>query len=98
MSSVVKVTNHFGLVINKLSLTKKSIDLNTIKTKVFESAPLDENDDLISYGPHFGGEEMKVYEDRLKKLGLEYVDDYFDFSNDYPGWLNIFVGLKETNK
>ncbi len=98
MKDIVKITNYFGLVIRKSSLEEKKIALDTIKTKVFESDPLDENKELISYGPHFGGEEIKVYEERLKKIGLEYVDDYFDFSNDYPDWLDLFVGLKKSNK
>ena len=95
MKNVVKVTNHFGLVIRKKALEEKKINLETIKSKVFESPPLDENDYLISYGPHFGGEEMKVYETRLKTLGLEYVDDYYDFSNMHPEWLELFVGFNE---
>ena len=46
MKDIVKITNYFGLVIRKSSLEEKKIALDTIKTKVFESDPLDENKEL----------------------------------------------------
>lgn len=58
---MVKVTMEYSLVIRRKSLTDKNISLEQIN-EVFEgNAPLDINEELISYGPHFGQERMMYY-------------------------------------
>ncbi len=53
--------------------------------------PLDENDELLSYGPHFGAEAMEEMGKRLSRLGLLYLDDFFYFHGDFPEWANFSI-------
>lgn len=48
--------------------------------------PLDANEDLISFGPHFGEEAANEFVRRLESLGLVHIDDFFVFCGDFPSW------------
>jgi hypothetical protein len=42
-----------------------------------QSPPLDISDDIVSFGPSFGGEAADEFVKRLTAAGLEYLDDFF---------------------
>lgn len=54
-----------------------------------DEPPLDEDDQLYSFGPHFDGQACDVYISRLKALGLVHVDDFFELQWDHPDWLTF---------
>jgi hypothetical protein len=56
-------------------------------------APLDINEDLVSFGPSFGEEALLEFISRLEKLGLVYVDDFVSMAFDLPTWCRIRVEL-----
>jgi hypothetical protein len=51
--------------------------------------PMDEDQELLSFGPHFGEEASDEFIRRLKHAGLEYVDDFFVLSTEAPEWCGL---------
>ena len=96
MKKLVKITDEFGIIIRKKALVDKNIELATVLAVFENERPLDENEDLISFGPHFGGEAMDNFGKRLTQIGLEYVDDYFNFFGEFPAWIEFSATLKVT--
>ncbi|MEO5971346.1 MAG: hypothetical protein ABIQ95_15580 [Bdellovibrionia bacterium] len=94
MKRQIKITDEFGIIIRKKALLEKSIKIEAVLAAFENESPMDENEDLISFGPHFGGEAMDNFGKRLTKLGLEYIDDYFNFYGEFPGWAEFSVALK----
>lgn len=95
--SLVKTTNFFGILIRKDSIKSKNLNIADIKAMI-ETALLDENEELLSFGPCFGEEAAANLSKKLENKGLEYVDDYFIFQGDFPEWLSFSVGfVKPTN-
>ena len=94
--NTVKATGEYGIIIRQEALSMKKIH----KTKVFEAMeveqPLDSNQDLISFGPAFGPEALNEFISRLQALGLEYVDDFFALSFDFPSWCCLRIGVSST--
>lgn len=91
MKKTVNITSEYGIVIRKEILVNKNISSVQL-VSVFENAqPLDENEKLISYGPHFGAEAMEEFGKRLSQLGLEYMEDFFYFYGDFPEWVRFSV-------
>lgn len=95
--NVVKVTNFFGIIIRKDAIYKKSLSISDIKD-VIETDLIDENDELLSYGPCFGEEAANNISKELESKGLEYVDDYFIFQGDFPDWMSFRVGFDKPKK
>ena len=60
-------------------------------------APLDVNEDLISFGPHFGLEAATESVRRLESLGLIDIDDFFVFDGDFPEWCGFTGFLKRAS-
>lgn len=94
MKKSVKLTQDFGIVIRKGAIFQKGISEDQIRMVFEESSPIDENDQLLSYGPHFGAEAMEEFGKRLSKIGLDYIDDFFYFYGDFPDWANFSVSIK----
>ncbi|MBL6989885.1 MAG: hypothetical protein ISR65_08905 [Bacteriovoracaceae bacterium] len=90
--SSIKVTNFHGIIIKKDAIASKSINIEEI-LKALESSPLDESNDLISFGPSFGKEAADEFIKRLEKLGLDYVEDFYVFEGDFPEWISFRVEL-----
>ncbi|MGQ0681400.1 hypothetical protein [Bradyrhizobium sp.] len=68
------------------SLQEKGISREKLLTALETSAPFDGNEQIASFGPHFGGEALDTLTRRLSDLGLEYFDDFFEFAVDSPRW------------
>ena len=82
----VNVTAEFGLVVRRKALVERGVPLNALLAALEADAPLDCNDFLLTFGPHFGQEAMEAMVGRLTRLGLVYYDDFFEFAGDYPNW------------
>jgi len=46
--------------------------------------------DLIVIGPLYGDSATQLLAD-LERGGLEYFDDYFELSGNWPDWLQLFA-------
>jgi len=95
MSETIKITSEYGVIVRKAALATKGIAYGTLLHAFEVEAPLDENDDLVSFGPSFGQEAMDEFISRLQALGLEYFDDFFCVACDFPEWCALRGGLAE---
>ncbi|KMT54824.1 hypothetical protein [Pseudomonas fildesensis] len=82
-----------GIVIRRQALLSKFIDIDRLSAVLEFDAPLDMSADLISFGPCFGGEATDELTRRLEAVGLQYVDDFFVFSGEFPMWCKFKVGI-----
>jgi hypothetical protein len=97
MKNKVKITSEFGVIIRKKSLAEKNISLDKLKEAAENATPMSEDEELISYGPHFGPEAMDNFGKKLNEIGLEYIDDFFNFYGDFPDWAEFSVALKSKS-
>jgi len=82
----VKIHPEFGIVIRKDALVARGVQFDAVLAIFQVQAALDENEVLVSFGPHFGGEAAKAMVNSLERLGLVYVDDFFMFETMGPSW------------
>ena len=95
--TIVQISGHFGVVIRKTALEKHGISLESLFEIMETEKPLDESQELISFGPHFGGEAVSEFIRRLEMLGLVYFDEFFDIPGlDVPEWCQLYAALKVT--
>jgi len=85
-SLCVTVTAEFGIVVRRKSLVERGVPLFDLLAAMEVSEPLDSNEDLLSFGPHFGQEAMDALSRRLMALELIYFDDFFEFFVGHPRW------------
>jgi hypothetical protein len=91
--SGVRVSEHFGLVIRKTSLQQHNVPMKLLLQQMETDRPFDEDEDLLSFGPHFGGEAMQEFVRRLEVIGLKYGEDFIDFSDTLPDWCQVYFRL-----
>jgi len=89
----IKITAEFGLVVRRGSLQERNVSLETLFLAMEVDKPFDLSDDLISFGPSFGQEALDVFVTRLMQVGLEYFEDFFEFSNACPDWCQFQASL-----
>ncbi|MBR1287209.1 hypothetical protein JQ597_34660 [Bradyrhizobium sp. AUGA SZCCT0177] len=82
----IGVTNEFGIIVRLASLGERGVTLAQLLTALEASTPFDTNDKIASFGPHFGQEASDSFVRRLSDLGLQYFEDFFEFSGDFPTW------------
>jgi hypothetical protein len=87
----VAATGEFGLVVRKKSLSEKGLTKDRVLAVMADVDVLGENDGVLSFGPLFGEEALLEFSSRLKNIGLEYHDDFFDLNFLAPGWMRIGV-------
>ena len=93
----VKIAQFLAVVIRKEGLARKSISAESIKENI-ETKIFDEDENLMSIGPCFGEEAVNRISEKLEKLGLEYVTDYFTFTAEFPEWAYFSVGLNHEKR
>ncbi len=91
---MVRVTFTFGIVVRRRSLQDRGVSELALFDALDVDRPLDSSPDILSFGPHFGGDAAKALCKRLDDLGLVYVDDYFDLSLDHPEWLSFAASFE----
>jgi len=89
----VPITFTFGFVIRSAALSERGVAKEDVMTIIGTERLLGEHNGLISFGPTFGAEASKSTFLRLQKLGLVYVDDFFDLAMDHPDWLSFSAAL-----
>lgn len=89
----IKLTAQGGLVVRKAALTSRKIKISQILQVIESYTVLDESADLISIGPIFP-DALDECIQRIKGLGLEYVDDFFELAFDLPDWIRLHGSLK----
>ncbi len=92
----MRLSSHFGIVIRRAPLRDREIGRETLASAM-EAEPLDENSDLLSYGPHVGGEASEEFTRRLERLGLRYFSDFFVFQGDFPAWCSFSASLSKDD-
>lgn len=48
--------------------------------------------DIVAIGPVFDADAFGTLVDELEHLGLQYYDDFFELSGNWPEWLAVFTG------
>jgi hypothetical protein len=47
--------------------------------------------DLVALGPVYDEEALSTMLDELERNGLQYFEDYFELSGNWPDWLRVLV-------
>ena len=94
--SHAKVTGEFGIIVRRRSLVENGVLLDAIFRAMGVQAPLDVNDDLVTFGPCFGQEALDALSKRLTAIGLTYFDDFIDFTVVVPPWCLLHATLSES--
>ena len=89
--SGVRLSEHFGIVIRKKALHRCNLDRPRLLNLLETGAPFDEDEELLSFGPHFGGEACQTFLKRLESAGLQYGHDVIHFSDTLPDWFQLFA-------
>lgn len=84
--TAVNLTSEFGLVVRRAALEERGVSYGQLLDEMETEAPLSVNEDLISFGPHFGLEAASEFLRRLESRGLTNMDDFFIFAGDFPSW------------
>ncbi len=45
--------------------------------------------DLVAIGPIYG-DSLNAFIEQLETVGLQYYDDFFELSGNWPAWLRIY--------
>jgi surfactin synthase thioesterase subunit len=90
----IRISPDFGVLVRRASLSEKGLSLDQV-VAVMESEPLDRDQQLLSFGPHFGGEAADEFTRRLESLGLSFIDDFFVFECDLPAWCTVFAAVSD---
>ncbi len=85
----VRLSAEFGLVVRRAALADRGVTYEHLLRAMEVDARLDADADLISFGPHFGGEAGSELARRLERLGLVYADDFFELTGDFPDWCGL---------
>ena len=89
----ISVVREYGFVVRRGSLVERGVELSNVLEAFEVGAPLDSDEFLLSFGPSFDEEAADEFVRRLSALGLEYIDDFFVFSGDFPGWCEFSATL-----
>lgn len=84
----------YGIIVRRQALASQSVGVDKLSVVLEFEAPLDISNDLVSFGPCFGGEAVDEFIRRLEMLGLRYMDDFFVFSGEFPLWCKFKVDMK----
>ncbi|MEW5251795.1 hypothetical protein [Microbulbifer discodermiae] len=87
----ISVSKDYGIVIRRAALKEKEIEISKVFEVMEATEPLGESDELLSFGPHFGGEASYELSKRLDSLGLTCKRDYFVFYGNFPNWASFYV-------
>lgn len=95
--TTVNLTSEFGIVVRRAALAQRGVTYRQLLDTMESETPLDANEDLISFGPHFGSEAASEFSRRLESLGLTNIDDFFAFAGDFPEWCGFTGFLRRSS-
>ncbi|MEW5250001.1 hypothetical protein [Microbulbifer discodermiae] len=87
----ISISKEYGIIIRKSALEKYEVTPTILFDVMETDESLGENEELISFGPHFGAEASDELSRRLGSLGLRYIDDFFVFYGDFPDWAKFYI-------
>lgn len=87
----VKISDDFGIIVKRTSIEARNLTRNQLFKIMEVERPFDEDENLLSFGPHFGEEAAKEFINRLETSGLVYYEDFFDFSDTIPQWCQLYA-------
>lgn len=93
----ILVPPQFGIIIRKAALRDRGISVAAVMLALETDRILDEDNTLLSLGPHFGGDAAMEFVKRLGNLGLTYGDDFLDLSHVWPSWCQMLVALSDAS-
>ena len=85
----IHISDEFGIVVRRCALSEREVAWTDLLGAFGVPEPLDSNETLASFGPHFGQEALDELTRRLTNLGLLYFDDFFAFQGDFPKWITF---------
>jgi hypothetical protein len=85
----IHISDEFGIVVRRTALSERGVAWTDLLGVFGVSRPLDSNETLASFGPHFGQEALDELTRRLTNIGLLYFDDFFAFQGDFPKWISF---------
>jgi hypothetical protein len=91
----IRATSEFGIVVRLASLEERGLSFDKLLMALEISAPFDGNEQIASFGPHFGQQALDTFVRRLSELGMRYFDDFFEFSGDFPKWCTFKVSAAD---
>lgn len=89
----IDATAQCGIVVRRDALQREGVAYEVLLNVMEVDVPLDENQDLVSFGPSFGEEALHEFVRRLESLGLIHFSDFVAVSFDLPAWCAIQVKL-----
>lgn len=87
----MRVSSDFGIVVRREALEDKRVDLSPVLVEFNFDRYFDQSNAFISLGPFFGGDAADDCMKCLESLGLDYIDDFFVFTGDFPQWCRFEV-------
>jgi hypothetical protein len=94
---VARISQQFGVIIRKARLAHLGLDLDTVLERVGADVAFDEDEQLLSLGPHFDDAAATALAATLTGLGLAETDDFFVFRADVPDWCEL-VGVARAGE
>jgi hypothetical protein len=95
MLNGVKVSTDYGIVVRRASLKRIGLSDQAVCQLMDVERPFDQDEVLMSFGPHFGIEAARGLSRRLETKGLVYPDDFFVFEELLPEWCELRVSEKK---
>lgn len=90
---MVEVTPYYGIIIKLDSLARIGLSIPQF-CKETEATLLVSDEKIASFDPCFGKEAGDATSQKIEKLSLECVEDYFTFDLDLPEWIGLQAFLK----
>jgi hypothetical protein len=90
---VARISSQFGIVVRKARLQELQLDLDTVLQKLDADVAFDEDEQVLSLGPHFDDAAATDLAARLTAIGLLESEDFFVFRSDVPEWCALSVTL-----
>jgi hypothetical protein len=95
MTKGVKVSADYGIVVRRASLKRLALSDEAVYELMEVERPFDQDEELMSFGPHFGIEAARELSRRLEAKGLVYPDDLFIFEESVPDWCELRVSAEK---
>ena len=90
----IKITDGYNVVVREISLKQRGLDVNDLI--LGEDFTLTAQNGIILFGPLFGIEAQEELIHRLKKIGLNYYDDFIEINIELPEWVCAFARSNAT--
>ena len=91
----ISVTFNKGLLVRKPRLSEIGVSRQAVLDVFGGAGPLDEDDDLMSFGPLGDETVLKEKCQALMSLGIDYGFDQVDLNAEFPDWITFRAILED---